>query len=420
MKSVTSISKRLGLCIVLLVPARAFAFDVDELRDMIRDRALTTVAEVIAHLPVEYRENYTLAYDSRSLQGSSRDNPRAILFGRTARLVLSFNGDPAQQHYDTIEAMQFREPRNTFELYAIDFADSQVRFSGPNPPVCAGCHGSPPRPIWSSYEYSDRETGHWPGFYGSTHDAPALEPGEKAAFERFRQRAATHHRYRHLVLVKPNAHWFPYGTGPTQHALRPNNRLGNLLARWHARQIVALINRGGFIERHPRVAQAWLLQCPGTEGGSYRARVQALFDTRFPPDGHRRVHALLDKLPAGRRVSFMMERLLSDSDSFGWDMSIEAPAAGGRFDTGIATIDRLVGARWMATLDDGHRLTDYYEPWSSRELYNTFADGYYESNVRPGGVGEAYDAVARYYDESRARLACPAIMRSAPAAVSSD
>jgi len=416
MGKAASICKRLWLGPALLVPAQAFAFDIDDLRNLVRDEGLTTVAEVVEQLPREYRENYTLAYDSQSLQGSSHDHPRAILFGRTAELVLTFNGHPSQRHYDAIEAMQYRKRSESFELYSIEFGDGRVRFSDANPEVCASCHGSPPHPIWSSYEYGDRETHHWPGVYGATHDAPVLEPGERAAFERFRERAASHPRYRHLALSHPEAPWFPYATGPAQHRFRPNNRLGNLLARWHARQIVALIEREGFLANHPHVAQSWLLQCPGTERTAYRQRVQALFVRTFPRAEYPYIHSLRDALAPARQTAFMMEKLLTGLDGFGWDMSVEKPENTGRFFTGIATIDQLVGARWLATLDDEHRLKQYYEPWSNRTLYNTFAEGYYESNVAPGGVGAAYDEVLGYYNASKAQQACPDLMRGALAA----
>jgi hypothetical protein len=411
-------SKRIRLwpCLALLVHAQAFAFNIDDLRTLIRDNNLTSVEQVIARLPEEYKENYTLAYHSQSLQGSSHDNPRAILFGRTAQFILTFNGDPSQQYYNAIETLQFQEQSESFELYSIDFSGAAAEVSGPNPQVCMSCHGSPPHVIWSSYEYGERKTGHWPGFYGSSHDAPVLNPDELAAYERFRKLAASHPRYRHLVMSKPGAPWFPYGMGPNQHRLRPNDRLGNLLARWQARQIAALIDRGGFIEHHPRTAQAFLLQCPGIEHGPYRRQVHALFDARFPQQSHPLAHALLEKLPPAQRTAFMMQKLLVGSDTFGWDMNIAESESNGQFSTGIVNIDQLVGARWLAALDDGHWLKAYYRPWESRELYNTFAPEYYEHNVAPGGVGEEYDRVMSYYDEDYAHLACPGLMRQALAA----
>lgn len=413
MRQLAWISKRLGWCIVLLVPLRALAFDFEDLTRMIRDEQLDSVAAVIEHLPLEYRENYTLGYHSQSLQGSSHDNPRAILFGRTAQMVLTFNGDPGQRHYHAIEVMQFREDSNTFDLYSIDLSGSKARVIGPDPEICAGCHGTPPHPIWSSYEYGEKETSHWPGFYGSTHDAPILSPEEKAAFEHFKELARKHPRYRHLVLDKANDPWFPYGTGPLRHSLRPNNRLGNLLARWHARQIVALIRQNEFTDHHPDVADAWLLRCPATGDEPYRRRVRELFDATFPAADHKLAHEMLDKLPPDRRTAFMMEKLLTGSDSFDWDMTIQDPESSGRFFTGIVTIDELVGARWMSTLGSDHWLKRYFKPWSSRDLYNTFQDGYYAANVEPGGVGAAYDSVMNFYDESRAQLACPGVMRAA-------
>lgn len=396
--------------------APAFAFGIDELQAMIQADKPSSVEQVIARLPEEYKENYTLGYDSQSLQGSSHDNPRAILFGETAQFILTFNGDSAQAYYDTIEAMQYRTDSESFELYSMEFSGEGVRVSGPNPPICATCHGSPAHPIWSSYEYGERETRHWPGFYGSSHDAPVLVPEEKQAFERFRVKARKHSRYSQLVMSKPGAPWFPYGVGPGQHRLRPNDRLGNLLARWHARQIAARINRGDFLHQHARIAQAWLLQCPDTSEEPFRRRVRALFDQRFPRGSHPLAHAMLEKLAAEKQADFMMERLLTGSDDFDWNLSIAQSQANGRFYTGIVTIDQLVSARWLATLDQGSWLKGYYKPWSSRDLYNTFAEDYYSKNVEPGGVGREYDRVMAYYDESRAQLACPGVMRQVLAA----
>lgn len=405
--------KRLCLYgILLTVSAPAAAFDIDELRTLIRERDLDSVAAVVAHLPHAYRGSYTLAYDSAGLQESSFEHPRAILFGRTAQLVLSFNGHPEQRRYHTIEAMQYREEAESFELYVIEFSGGRVRFSSPNPEVCASCHGSPPHPVWSSYEYAGRETGHWPGLYGATHDAPVLNAREAAAFQSFRERAGSHPRYRHLVRDRPGQPWFPYGTGPREHRLRPNNRLGNLLARWRARQVVAQIDAAGVAERHPAVAQAWLLQCPGVDRADYRRRARALFRAGFPAADHARVHERLESLAAEQRTAFMMERLLTGSAASGWTMNIEPSAPGGSFDTGIVTLDGLVAARWLATREPGHRLKRYYEAWGSRELYNTFEAGYFRENVAPGGVGAAYDRVAGYYDPARARRACPSLARA--------
>lgn len=400
-------------CAIALVSSSAFGFDIGDLRALVRQRKPTSVSEVVARLPKQYKENYTLVYHSRSLQGSSYDDPRAILFGRTARLILTFNGDPSEDRYNSIEVMQFRRKSESFELYSINFSDGSATVSGPDPRVCSTCHSLPPHPIWSSYEYGVRKTEQWPGVYGSSQDAPIKVPKERAAFERFRREAASNPRYRHLVMSKAGAPWFPYGTGPHQHRLRPNDRLGNLLARWQARQIVGLIERGSFARRHRGVAEAWLLRCPGIGVDPYLAKVRALFDARFPAKTHSLAHQMLNKLPGAEQAAFMMHDLLTDSDAFGWDMNIAEARTNGEFSTGIVTVDQLVSARWLATLDDDNWLKAYFKPWKSRQLYNTFAPGYYEANVEPGGVGRDYDEVMGYYDESRARLACPIVMRNA-------
>lgn len=404
----------LALIPVLFTPAPAMAFGIEALRKLIDTQQPTGVAELVAALPREMRENYTLAWHSQSLQGASHDNPRAILFDRLARFVVTFNGEPSQAHGNTVEIMQYRPGSESFEFYEIAFQDERALVSGANPALCKSCHGATPHPVWSSYEYGRRETSHWPGMYGSSHDAPLLNPEERAAFERFRARAASHPRYRHLRLSHPQAAWFPYATGPTRHRFRPNNRLGNLLARWHARQIVALIRAHDFIDRHAPLAQAWLLQCPVTLEPVYRQRVARLFESRFPRRDHAWIHALRAGLPAARRTAFMMERLLTGRPGLGWDMSsAEAPEASGRYYTGIVTIDQLVGARWLASVDESHWLRSWYRPWRNRQLYDSFAPGYYAANVAPGGVGAAYDEVMGYYGAAYARRACPRLRRAA-------
>jgi len=173
-----------------------------------------------------------------------------------------------------------------------------------------------------------------------------------------------------------------------------------------------LIRREGFVERHPSVAQAWLLQCPGVDETFYRRRVEGLFADRYPASSHDRLHRTAKALDAAPRTAFMMRRLLTGEPRFNWHMSPAGSTPGAGFFTGIATIEQLVAAHWLAALEPGHAMKKHFEPWTSRQLYNTFAEGYYEANVEPGGVGRAYDSVSRYYDAERARRACPRLMRS--------
>jgi hypothetical protein len=144
----------------------------------------TTIAatlQLISQRFPSYLAHHTLAYHSISLHGSSSDNPRAIVFGRQAEFIISFNGDPTQRGFGALEVMEFspehgyafreisflREPQNGAELIdtdEIELKTADLLISKPNPSVCSGCHDKGrPLPIWEPFAI-------WPGLYGSVDD----------------------------------------------------------------------------------------------------------------------------------------------------------------------------------------------------------------------------------------------------------
>jgi hypothetical protein len=396
----------LGGLAVLLAVSAARAMTFEDLKILIQNHGLTSVEAVVARLPVDLRGNFTLAYSSQSLQGADHDNPRAILFGSDATLVLTFNGHPQQRRYDELEVLQFRTASREFELYSIKFGD-EVTFSGPNPAICLSCHGRSPRPIWGGYDYEQTDDNHWPGFYGSTHDAPASNDVERQAFVRFRERALLHPRYRHLQWRMDGAPWFPYGEGAYQHRLRPNNRLGNLLARLNALKIAHEAASGDFLQHYPNTALLWLLQCPQTQLDKFAPWLDTVFEMRFRRNRNHALYRDLDAVDPANRALFQLEKLLSGLEVYTWNMSVSTLPRGKRFSTGIVTIDQLVTAALLGELRPSITwLRQYHRPWKTRQLYDTFREGYYDANVAPGGVGEQYDKLGLYYDAARARQAC--------------
>jgi hypothetical protein len=404
------------LAAVLLAHAPAGgAFDYEDVVELIRSGKLSSVEQVLARLPAEYLENFTLAYRSRSLHESSYDFPRAILFGENAKLILTFNGSDDQSRFEDLEIMQFRDDEQVFELRSISFEDG-VSFSGRNPELCRGCHGANPGPIWGSYEYSENnEVMHWPGFYGSTHDAPVLNERENKAFERFRSRAAAHPRYRNLRLRHPLSRWYPYGTGPNKHQFRPNNRLGNLLARLNAKRLAHQLGQRAFYNTHPSLTMLWILNCPAISDPAFDDFIRARFHRRYPPPVDDSPKRVAEALPED--TAHMIRRLLTGPKVLTWNMALASATDERRFSTGIVHIDELVAAELLRTIPAGHWLRDYYVPWTQRDLYDTFKDGYYDANVAPGGVGAEYDAIAPFYDRDSARAACPELARRASAEV---
>lgn len=393
----------------LVIPQCAWGFSYEQLEQLIIQKQVTRVEQVLRRLPQELLANYTLAYDSKSLQSGSYAFPRAILFGRDAKFIVTFNGHPEQQKFEELEVLQFRDATKKFELRSISFRNGVV-FSPKNPPVCLSCHGKSPRPIWSSYEYGTVDNNHWPGFYGATHDAPRMNAIERTEFKRFREMAQTHHRYRHLKLIDHDSLWFPYGEGARQHRFRPNNRLGNLLARLNAQRIARQMLNNEFFHRNPDLSLLWVLDCPQVRSPDYLAQIRRSFTTRFERPHHSHLYTDLESLDPVHELSFMLDKLFTGLESYTWNLAPDAQRGGKRFFTGIASIDQLVRAELLRQLvRSGHWLSRYYESKSNRDLYNTFAAGYYDSNVAPGDVGRDYDALGAFYDVEKVREACTAL-----------
>lgn len=177
--------------------AVAADFDFAALRSLIESRHIHSLDELLPALPAALRYRYALVFASRSLQQASYRDPRVILYGTDARLVLTFNGQPTQRGYEVLEAVEFG-PDKRFRLREIRFpaagSAAEVLFSEPNPATCQTCHGQPARPIWDSWPL-------WPGVYGQRYDTP-LSTSERAGLESFLAGQASHPRYRHLLSVQ--------------------------------------------------------------------------------------------------------------------------------------------------------------------------------------------------------------------------
>ncbi len=175
--------------------ARA-SWDLEGLRATIVSDGLTSVESVLEKLPSEMRNHFVLGYRSQSASDASMEHPRVITYSPETKLILAFNGSPDQIGYWNLEAMQFRETTNTFDLMEIAFDKSgqaMPRFSDLNPSRCLACHGyANPHPIWEPYNQ-------WPGFFGSDDDTLVVD-GEWDGLGRFLKRAPTHGRYQYLDL----------------------------------------------------------------------------------------------------------------------------------------------------------------------------------------------------------------------------
>ncbi|MBX3018871.1 MAG: hypothetical protein KF767_13355 [Bdellovibrionaceae bacterium] len=129
-------------------------------------RDVPTALRLFKAAAPEYFENFVLIYRSQSLQESSFQAPRVLLFDPSGELVVTFNGHPQHRGYGKLELMQFRGDTMKFEFREIDFTPNGPKLSDANPKTCLQCHqsaaraGVDPRPNWEPYNV-------WPGAYGS-------------------------------------------------------------------------------------------------------------------------------------------------------------------------------------------------------------------------------------------------------------
>jgi hypothetical protein len=252
-----SVVQKFCLCLALLAGADACAadFNVDALTGLIRTRNARTVEEVLALLPSELRENYALAFASRSLQDATPSAPRAILYGGDAHLIITFNGDAGKRGYDALETMQFDEHSNSFHLRELSFPSTGegVKVSEDNPARCAACHGRPARPIWDSPPS-------WPGIYGERYRA-GLSKAESVGMTAFLARQPSDPRYRHLIGARRFGERATYVA--SVHALYngetfdpPNVRLSKLLATMNVRSLVSELSNAPAFSPHRYVLLA--------------------------------------------------------------------------------------------------------------------------------------------------------------------
>jgi hypothetical protein len=218
-----------------------------EVQSLISERAITTVDGFIKALPEPLRAQYTLVFSSRSLQDASYANPRAVLFGDDATLVLTFNGDPTARGYDAVETMEFDTATASFRFREIQFngTGAPPTISDANPSRCSACHGSPARPVWDTPPS-------WPGVYGERY-LRGLSAEEEKGIREFLAIQPTHARYKSLIAPDRFAERDTYVTSSSaayngRTAEPPNARLSSLLARLNTRAIMArLASSPGYV-----------------------------------------------------------------------------------------------------------------------------------------------------------------------------
>lgn len=212
-------------------------FQYADLVRLIESQDIRSVEDLLARLPEDYRSQRSLVYNSQSAQRRSVnfDNPRIIVFGRGARLILGLNTSPQGREGRTVEVIEV-DAHGDFRPHEIEFperaASSRAQIHA-SPTTCTQCHQEPFRPNWDSYRL-------WPGIYGSNHDpesiAQAPANGETAHLRRLRPQFSN---------PASRLHFFPAGPEPQQNGdqlwgneNRNNHALTQQLSRHNMRRLV--------------------------------------------------------------------------------------------------------------------------------------------------------------------------------------
>lgn len=390
------------LSFVCLGTSKAPSFSIETIKDLLRRNLIKDVPDLLSRLPEDYRSNYTLAYKSLSLHESSLEYPRAILFGKDARLIVTFNGHPSQQGYNDVEMLEFNETRQEFEFYALHFGE-KVELSEPNPPICVTCHTASPRPIWNDYPQ-------WSGIFGSDDDSFS-DPVELNAFIDWRMKTEKHDRYKFLLNL-PLSDLYPYLSEHSirEYRIRPNARLGDLLAILNAKKISNLIlkNPNFFKFRNSLlfVSLGCSLRLDPEDKKSLWQRSQKIAEEYFDPKDYRLLHRDIVKMAS---FDYTMQRMISDINLIDWTLNMMGQELGMFFNTGIFTQAQLVAARLMAVqVSNDPELAVFYRPISIGERYDRLIyDGAGRDLLYPGGVLATFDHIGQFIDVDLARNACP-------------
>ncbi len=234
-----------GLCQPLVGVAAPLGMSY--VRQLVAEKNISSVDELLSNLPAYYRSRFTLVFDSRSLQAASYENPRVILYGLNGTFILTFNGDAKHRDrgFDSIEMLEFDEATKQFFLQELRFPQapdlsSRAEFSEVNPEKCTGCHGKVPRPVWDTHPF-------WPGVYGELYQIRPPQP-EEVGFESFLRHQSVHPRYRYLVGVESFAYRYRFNPSSKDkydgvHVETPNAELTNLLSGLNAEGIAATVIR---------------------------------------------------------------------------------------------------------------------------------------------------------------------------------
>ncbi len=321
----------LSLLALATVPARAadlsLPLTAPGLASYLASHPAATLDEFLAALPPSLHENFVLMHASKSLHQATPSAPRQILFGSDARFLLAASGVTTDPRYQLLEFAEFDATSGRYRFGTIDFSRAGLPTVTEDVARCAGCHGTPTRPIWGQYP-------RWEGAYGDEHGT--VDAAVKEAFAAFVTASGASPRYRHLVFAKDpsgvtfelSARYYPYPNTDFNHELGNTVALGTL---------TRLKKSAGYNRwRHAALATNPALSCIDSDAwATVVRRVNAAYSgiqDRFPPTSRPDVK-VLRLLGVDPVTELSLEQLAGDAGR----------GSGAQYQTGAYRLEEALG-----------------------------------------------------------------------------
>lgn len=218
----------------------------------------SSVEEWMTKLPELYRRHYTLMYETGSRHAATPANPRIILFGPDARLLIGISTLPSDPLIDTVEMIEYQPSTATYAFSTLDFKRPKNKRAMPQNSACISCHGTDLRPNWEPYDG-------WPGAYGSIHDT--IEPAS-AEHRNFRELIKKRLENKRLAALGPDLLEGQAGKGEhdtfytIQEGGGANSALSILLNFSNRERVARLLKESPEFPKYRRAITAALLECP--------------------------------------------------------------------------------------------------------------------------------------------------------------
>lgn len=167
----------LGLVLLSLLSPLSFAkYEsetpfFDHLENLAKANPNQDITSFLKSLPSEWREKYTLVYDTQSIQSASLESPRVIAFDPNYRLIYSFSELKDRSGKQSIEAIETYGGK-PLQFIKIVFPErnqaGNIRVER-NPKACIGCHQMDSKSGELGFIFEPYPN--WPGMYGSSHNS---------------------------------------------------------------------------------------------------------------------------------------------------------------------------------------------------------------------------------------------------------